>query len=152
MQERQINQSGLDLIRAAEGCVLHPYRDGAGKPTIGIGHLILPHEHFGKISQEQADELLQQDLRNAERSVQQLVTVPLSDNKFAALVSFTFNLGAQNLRNSTLLRDLNAGDYRGAADQFNRWVFAGGAVEQGLVKRRRAERELFLRADEGIAN
>src|SRR5262249_42802085 len=111
---------------------------------------ILPHEHFGKISRERADELLEQDLRNAERSVQQLVTVPLNANQFAALVSFTFNLGAQNLRSSTLLRDLNAGDYRGAADQFNRWVFAGGAVEQGLVKRRQAERELFLTPDEGL--
>jgi lysozyme len=152
MSTRQINQAGLDLIRNAEGCVLHPYKDGAGKPTIGIGHLILPHEHFGKITEQQADELLQNDLRQAERSVESLVTVPLNDNQFAALVSFTFNLGAQNLRGSTLLRDLNAGDYRGAADQFKRWVFAGGTVEQGLVKRRSAERDLFLIPADGGSN
>ena len=74
MPNRQINQAGLDLIRNAEGCVLHPYKDGAGKPTIGIGHLILPHEHFGKISEQQADELLQNDLRQAERSFPLMTT------------------------------------------------------------------------------
>ena len=141
---REINEAGVQLIKNAEGCVLHPYKDGVGKPTIGIGHLILPHEHFGAITTAEAEALLQSDLRNAESAVQSLVKVELNDNEYAALVSFTFNLGAQNLRTSTLLKLLNAGDCDGAAREFGKWIRAGGFVEEGLVKRRAAEQELFL--------
>jgi lysozyme len=72
------------------------------------------------------------------------VTVPLNDNQFAALVSFVYNLGAGALQESTLLGLLNGGNYNGAAEQFSRFVYAGGEVLQGLVTRRNAERALFL--------
>lgn len=78
------------------------------------------------------------------RDLETLVLVPLSDNEFSALVSFAFNLGANNLKNSTLLREPNIGNRRGAADQFSRWVLAGGVTMPGLVRRRMAEHDLFL--------
>ncbi|MCY1458796.1 Lysozyme RrrD [compost metagenome] len=85
-------------------------------------------------------------MQRFEPEVERLVQVPLTGNQWDALVSFTYNLGAANLESSTLLRLLNAGDYVGAAGQFPRWNKAGGKVLPGLVRRREAERVLFLEA------
>ena len=78
--------------------------------------------------------------------MQRLVTAPLNQNQWDALMSFTYNLGAANLESSTLRRLLNAGNYSAAAEQFPRWNKAGGQVLAGLVRRRAAERDLFLEA------
>ncbi|WP_312069487.1 lysozyme, partial [Acinetobacter sp.] len=78
-------------------------------------------------------------------SVNNLVKVPLSQNQFDALVSLTYNIGSTAFKNSTLLKKLNAKDYAGAADQFLRWNKGGGKVLKGLVRRREAERALFLK-------
>ena len=83
------------------------------------------------------------DLERYERAVGRLVTVSLSENQFGALVSFTYNLGSDNLKASTLRQKLNRGDYRGAAGEFPKWRRAGGRVLKGLVRRRAAERALF---------
>jgi lysozyme len=98
----------------------------------------------GGITLAQAEALLHTDLMNAGRDVSSVVLVSLNDNEFGALTSFTFNLGIGNLRSSTLLKMLNANNRAGAADQFGRWVMADGKPLPGLVKRRAAERDLFL--------
>jgi len=140
---RQINQAGLNLIKDFEGCILQTYDDGVGVLTIGYGHT--QGVTWGQtITQLQAEEILKQDLNYFEKSVTDLVKVPLTDNQFAALVSFTFNVGVGALTESTLLRSLNQSKYQTAADQFLRWVNGGGKEMAGLVRRREAERTLFL--------
>lgn len=138
----QISKAGLDLIKQFEGLYLKAYRCPAGVPTIGYGHTA--GVAMGQtITQQQADDYLRRDVRQFERAVSRLVTVPLAQGQFDALVSFSFNLGEGALAQSTLLRLLNAGDYAGAAAQFDRWNKAGGRVLPGLVRRRAAERALF---------
>ena len=97
------------------------------------------------ITQAQAKTLFMNTLTTYEAAVNRNVKVPISQNQFDSLVSFTYNLGEENLRTSTLLRKLNVRDYKGAADQFPRWNKAAGRVLNGLVRRRAAERELFLK-------
>lgn len=138
----QISKAGLDLIKQFEGLYLKAYRCPAGVPTIGYGHTA--GVAMGQtITQQQADDYLRRDVRQFERAVARLVTVPLTQGQFDALVSFAFNIGDGALAQSTLLRLLNAGDYAGAAAQFDRWNKAGGRVLPGLVRRRAAERALF---------
>ena len=145
----KINQKGLDLIKHFEGLKLSVYDDGTGTLTIGTGHTKGVFEGM-IITQEEADELLAEDIKYFEQAVNELVTVPLTSNQFSALVSFTFNLGRDSLRTSTLLRDLNEGRYEEVAEQLLRWNKIGKVVEPGLTRRRQAERELFLTEDEGI--
>lgn len=90
------------------------------------------------------DILFAEDLAAFERGVEEAVKVPLSEDQFAALVAFSFNVGLGAFRTSTLLKLLNRGDYQGAADQLPRWNKSGGKVLNGLVKRRASERALFL--------
>lgn len=136
---------GVALIKTFEGLRLEKYQDVVGKWTIGYGHLILPDESFSAaIPEAQADALLRQDLGISEKAVNQYVIVPLTQNQFDALVSFTFNLGIGNLKSSTLLRVLNARQYQDAANEFLRWDKAGGKQVAGLTRRRTAERALFI--------
>lgn len=167
MAQREINQAGVDLVKSFEGLLdgdpstvnLDPYPDPIKIWTIGWGHVIRQdgrnlvgdaHRSIAfsmypeGITLQQAEELLRADLLDACRDVQRLVKVPLTDNEFAALVSFTFNLGATNFGTSTLLRVLNDGDRWTAAEQFGRWVLARGVRLEGLSRRRRAERDLFI--------
>lgn len=142
------NQAGQALIKKWEGFSLTPYICPAGLPTMGWGHVISAADvakYAGGITQEQATALFAHDVRIAEGGVTNLITAPLTPNQFAALVSFTFNLGAGRLRASTLRRKINARDYQGAADEFSRWVFAGGRKLTGLVRRRAEEKELFCK-------
>ena len=135
--------SGLKLITLFEGCELTAYQDAVGVWTIGYGHTVDVHQGM-TINQTQADRLLQEDLSRFEAAVEEAVTVGLNENQFGALVSFTFNLGSGSLSESTLLHLLNAGDLRGAANEFPRWNKAGGQPLLGLTRRRLAERALFL--------
>ena len=136
------SQKGLDLIKSFEGLRLSAYRCPADIPTIGYG--TTAGVKMGQtITKERAEELLCEDVKRFETQVLRLVKVPLTQGQFDALTSFVYNLGAGNLSNSTLLRLLNAGDYAGAAAQFERWNKAGGKVLAGLVRRRAAERALF---------
>ena len=139
---------GIALIKAHEGLRLQAYQDPVGVWTIGYGHTTAagpPKVERGmKITDAGADAILRQDLAKFEGYVSSAVKVPLNQNEFDALVSFTFNLGPGNLRSSTLLKKLNAGDRAGAADEFLKWTKAGGKTLPGLVKRREAERALFL--------
>jgi lysozyme len=139
----KISENGLALIQHYEGCRLSAYTDSAGIPTIGYGHT--KGVQMGDVcSDTQALEWLAQDVTSAEECVTLCTaSVRLTQNEFDALVSFTFNLGCAALRNSTLLRKLNAGDRNGAAVEFGRWNHAGGKVVDGLTMRRHAEADLF---------
>lgn len=139
------SQRGLSLIKSFEGLRLQAYQDAVSVWTIGYGTTRGVNAGM-KISKEQAERMLLNDVQRFEPEVERLVTAPLSQNQWDALVSFTYNLGSANLESSTLLRKLNAGDYAGAAEQFPRWSKAGGKVLAGLTRRREAERALFLEA------
>ncbi|MBI4665370.1 MAG: lysozyme [Nitrospinae bacterium] len=142
------NSEGLALIMDSEGFRADWYLCPAGKPTIGFGHTgPLPEGFNAPLSQDQAERLLRLDLAAFEKAVSELVKVQLTANRFSALVSFVYNVGVQSFRKSALLRRLNALDYALAAEEFKRWVKARGKPLPGLVKRRLAERELFLKED-----
>lgn len=141
------SNAGKTLIKSFEGKRLAAYDDGVGVWTIGYGTIKYPNGVKVKkgdvCTDEQADQYFNNDLVKFENSVNSLVKVPLTQNQFAALVSFAYNLGATNLSNSTLLRKLNSKDYKGAAAEFPKWNKAGGKVMAGLTRRRLAEQELF---------
>lgn len=140
----KISENGLRLIRSFEGLELKAYKDSVGVWTIGYGSTG-PHVTQGMtITQAQAETLLKSDVSRFENGVSDLVKVPLNQNQFDALVSFSFNLGLGNLKSSTLLRKLNSLDYSGAANEFPRWNKAGGVTLKGLTRRREAEKALFL--------
>lgn len=147
----QISSDGLTIIKHFEGRELKAYQDSVGVWTIGYGHTSAagsPRVTPGMtISEQQAEDILKQDLDLFENGVRDLVKVAINRDQFAALVSFAFNVGLGALAESTLLRKLNAGDYSGAANEFPRWVKAGGNTLPGLVRRRDAERALFLSED-----
>lgn len=153
---RRTNAAGRDLIQSFEQCRLDAYpdpgcRDGTGRPfTIGWGSTGPDIVKGLTWTQAQCDTRFERDLRERELAVQRLVTVTLSDNEFAALVSFSYNAGygANGLAGSTLLRKLNAGRPRDeVADEFGKWVYAKGHIMRGLIRRRAAERDLFLTPD-----
>lgn len=137
---------GIELIRHFEGCRLDAYLCPAGVWTIGYGHTANVKEG-DNIDQEAAEAFLIEDLENFEQAVTRMVEVPLTQQQFDALVSWTFNLGAGNLAESTLLRKLNNYQYVDVPEQIMRWVRAGGQVLDGLVRRRAAEAALFQNKD-----
>lgn len=147
--KKTINKIGLKLIAQFEGCYLQAYLCPANVWTIGIGTTIYPNgvkvKKGDKCTLEQAHEYLAHDMIEFEKTVNDSVKVPLSQNQFDALVSLTYNIGSTAFKNSTLLKKLNAKDFTGAADQFLRWNKGGGKVLKGLVRRREAERALFLK-------
>lgn len=139
----QLTDQGIQLIQHFEGCRLTAYRDPVGVLTIGYGHTG-PDVRVGMVlTQDQADALLGEDLARFAADVRPLVEADLADHQFSALVSLAYNVGIPAVRQSTLLRLLNRGDYWGAANQFGVWNRAGGRVLNGLVLRRAAERDLF---------
>ena len=137
-----ISQEGLGLIKKFEGCELNSYKCAAGVWTIGYGstHGI---EEGMSISKSRAEELLLEDISEFEDHVMNNVKVSLNQNQFDAMVSWTFNLGAGNLKSSTLLKVLNGNDYEDVPEQIKRWNKAGGKVLEGLIRRREAEALLF---------
>jgi lysozyme len=143
MNRYQYSDAGMAMTKAFEGLSLKAYQDCAGVWTIGYGH-VGPSLIAGmKISEADAEALLRADLVDAVNCVNRAVNVPIRQNQFDALVDFCFNAGRGNLLQSTLLRKVNLGDFRGAAAQFGLWVHAGGEVVAGLVRRRKAEAEMF---------
>nr|DAH57123.1 MAG TPA: Lysozyme [Caudoviricetes sp.] len=140
----KISQKGIKLIQDFEGLALKAYKDPIGVWTWGYGSTG-PHVTPDKVgTKEEAEQLLKKDLERFEKGVSDLIKVPLNQNQFDSLVSFSFNLGLGNLKSSTLLKKLNASDYQGASNEILRWNRAGGKVLAGLTRRRIAERDLFL--------
>ena len=143
-----ISANGINLICGFEGLELKAYDDGVGVWTIGYGTTIINGVKVKKgdtCTTEQAKSYMAQDLKKFESAVNTAVKVPLNQNQFDALVSLTYNIGTGAFKDSTLLKKLNAKDYKGAAAQFPRWNRGGGRVLNGLVKRRKIEMELFLK-------
>ena len=141
----KVSQHGLNIIKHFEGFSELPYVCPASYFTIGYGHVITPSERatLSRISVEEAEKYLIHDVRIAERGVSRLIGVPLSQNQFDALVSFTFNLGAACLQRSTLRRVINRGEHKAAPAQIMRFVWAGGRKLPGLIRRRAAEAALY---------
>ena len=134
---------GIELIKQFEGCKLKAYKCPSGVWTIGYGHTKGVSEG-DTITQEEALNLLKEDLKIYEDYVNKYVTISLNQNQFDALVSFTYNCGPGSLKSSTLLRKLNQNEIYGASEEFTKWVKSKGKILEGLVKRRKAEQELFL--------
>jgi lysozyme len=135
--------NGLSLTEQFEGCELTAYQDQVGVWTIGYGHTGPDVASGLTITQQQAQDLLAQDVGSAATCVNNSVTLQLSQDEFDALVDFVFNLGVGAFKSSTLLIDLNSGNITTAATQFDLWDHAGGAVVAGLLRRRQAETALF---------
>lgn len=153
----QLSDEGEKIIKNFEGLRLDAYRDSAAVWTIGYGstryHDGKPVKPGDKLADEaQADILFRNTLGQYENAVNDLVRVPINQNQFDALVSFTYNEGTGALKESTLLRKLNKGDYQGAADQLLIWdkitnpKTGEKTTLNTLVKRRKQERQLFLSA------
>jgi len=157
----KMSDRGRELLTQWEGKSAKVYKDSAGLPTIGVGHLLTKDElASGKIlilgistkygeglTTSQIDQLLVQDLAGAEGAVNSGVEVALTQNQFDALVSFVFNVGRTAFYNSTLRKVLNAGKYKEVPNQLRRWNRAGGVIIAGLSNRRENEVKLF----EGVA-
>lgn len=143
----KLSNTGLALIKSFEGVRLTAYKAVSTEQyyTIGYGHYGPDVTKDMKITQAQADEYFKKDVERFEKAVNDYVKVPLNQNQFDALVSFTYNCGAGALQRSTLLELLNQGKYEEAADQFDVWIKSGNQVLNGLVKRRAKEKELFLK-------
>jgi lysozyme len=139
----EISEAGLALIQEFEGLRLIAYQDPVGIWTIGWGHTRTARPGM-RISVEQATALMRQDLAEFERCVFRALKRPIAQHEFDALVSWAYNIGCGAMRSSTLIRKFNGGDKLGAADELLRWNKAGGKRLAGLVRRRRAERAMFL--------
>jgi len=139
------SEEGRTLIKRYEGVRLEAYLCPAGIWTIGVGHTGGGVTKGMKITMEQAEHFLTEDLFVAEGAVRRLVEVPLKQNQFDALVSFVFNLGEGNFKKSTLLRVINStpNDYGKITTQFLRWNKAAGKILKGLTDRREDEAKLY---------
>lgn len=149
---RAVNANGIALLRRLEGLSLEAYQCAAGRWTVGWGHTGADVYQGLVITFEDAERLFMDDLQKHARGVEALVRVEITDNMFAALVSFTFNHGVGALATSTLLQKVNREDFLGAANEFLVWRYVDAdpgpgrvmVVSKGQVRRRQLERELFL--------
>ena len=148
----KINKAGLEIIKSFEGWSADPYLCPANRWTIAYGSTwdirgrSVTADH-PRITKDQGEALLRQEVHHIEGAVRRLIKTPLTVNQFSAICSWGFNVGSGNVQNSTLRMKLNRGDVEGAADEFRKWRKAGGRVLAGLVRRRVAERALFLTSD-----
>ncbi|MBB5520037.1 lysozyme [Amphiplicatus metriothermophilus] len=138
----RINEAGLAIIKQSEGLRLEAYSAG-GRWYVGYGHSRTARPGM-KITEAQAEALLREDVRDAEEGVKRVVTVPVNENEFSAMVSLAYNLGVGAFARSPVVARLNAGDRKGAADAFLTHNKAGGKVNEHLTRRRELERALFL--------
>jgi len=147
----ELSQDGAAFIAEFEGFYSKPYNDPAGHCTIGYGTLL----HYGNctkadktkwskgVTRGQALQMLHEEASAAADAVNHLTRVKLNQNQLDALVSFVYNVGIGAFTSSTLLKKLNAGDYASVPSEMNRWTHAGGEELPGLVRRRKAEGDLF---------
>lgn len=143
IKKMKTSKAGIDLIKQFEGCRLEAYLCPALVWTIGYGHTN-GVKKGDKITELQAETFLTIDLQKFEKAINELVTVPINQNMFDSLASFVFNIGIGAFKGSTLLKLLNKKEYGLAACQFERWNKAGGKILSGLMKRRAAEKKLFI--------
>lgn len=140
MTERCVN-----LVKQFEGFYPNPYICPAGLPTVGYGHVITENDKlYYPLSESEAEDLLMKDLIKFENAIKPLIKVDIHPYMLDALISFSFNVGIYSFKASTLRKKLNHKEWLQSADEFLKWVYAGGRKLAGLVKRRYAERELFM--------
>lgn len=139
-----ISENGINLIKQFEGLKTQAYLCQAKVWTIGYGHT-LGVKQGDVCTISEASDLLKEDILIFEKSLNNLVLVPLNQNQYDALICFIFNIGCGNFKKSTLLKLLNNADYNGAAAEFCKWIYVKGKVSEGLRRRRIAEKELFLK-------
>ena len=157
MEQVRCNDEGLALIKSFEGlhdgdkstALLEPVRCPAGLPTLAWGSIYgldgnRVTIHHRAITLDEAETLFLRDIKRSESQLARLVRVKLSENQWSALTSFTYNVGSENFQASTLRSCLNRGQFQRAADEFPKWRRAAGRILPGLVRRRAAERALFL--------
>ena len=150
-----ISANGLDLITRWEGLKLTRYICPAGKPTIGVGHVILPSENIpNTITREFAMELLKKDVERFEKAVNTLITVELNQNQFDALVCFIFNTGEGGLKNTGVSKAVNSKNFAAVPAALRLWnkIKVNGVSQEnkGLTNRRISEAELFMRPVETL--
>lgn len=142
---REVPSVTIDLIKHFEGYRDHIYLDSIGKQTFGYGSLV---EHYPDIifpiDSQTAEACLQNDLKTSANAVLRLIKSPLTDNQYAALIDFVYNLGSGTLQRSTLRAQLNRQEYNNASLGFAKYVYAGKIKLAGLVRRRKAEHDLFI--------
>jgi lysozyme len=143
------SQNGLEHIVKWEGLKLTRYICPAGKPTIGVGHVILPNENYQTITREQAFEILAKDVERFESAIKKHVTVPLNQNQFDALVSFIFNTGEGGIINTGVQKAVNSREFDKVPEKLEEWskfrVNGELKVNRGLLNRRKSESQLFLK-------
>ena len=140
----KISNKGIALIKEFEGCRLQSYRCSAGVWTIGYGHTGKDIKEGMTITQQEADDWLMVDCNRVLQMLRDTLRVPIRQNQLDALVSLGFNIGTEAFRKSTLMSLVNRNpDDMNIPEQFDRWVYAGGKVMNGLVRRRKAEGRLY---------
>jgi lysozyme len=139
----QASEKAYALIKRFEGLRLTSYQDPVGIWTIGYGTTqgVEPHQ---TITEAEAEAMLRRAVQRIEDILGSAIHVPLTQDQFDACICLSYNVGQGNFTKSTLLAKLNARDYEGAANEFTKWIHAAGAALPGLVRRRVAERDLFL--------
>jgi lysozyme len=143
LQVRPVSANGILFIQQWERLRLRPYNAGDGLETVGWGHVLSKGDAIRLYTESECMTLLKGDLIYAEGSVTRLITAPLNQNQYDALVSFTFNCGGGVLQRSQIRIKLNRGDYGGAKMAFRNYVRSNGVKLLGLVRRRSAEAQLF---------
>lgn len=140
---------GLSLTAHFEGKRNETYLDPVGIPTICYGHTGPEVRPGLRLTDKQCEDLLRKDFAHHRQGIARCITRPLNANQWGAVTSFAFNVGVAKVCKSTLVKKINQGDLRGAADEFPKWKYASlngkPVVLPGLERRRAAERELFLR-------
>ena len=145
----KISSRGLELIKEFEGFSSTSYLCPAKIPTIGWGNTFWEDGRKVKmgeqISKEKALELLEYVVnKDFSQKIYPFIKVEVSQNQFDSMVSLAYNIGVEAFSKSTLLKKVNANDFKGAGEEFLRWNKAGGKEVLGLTRRRERERELFL--------
>ena len=154
---RVVCKSGKDLIFSFETMsklgsdgMIHAYHDSSGYPTIGVGHLLskVVNESLVKypsMTVQAAHDLFDKDVIERAIQVDKLIKVAITDNQFGAILCLEFNIGIGNLTDSTLIKKLNAKDSKESiGEEFDKWDKSCGVVSNGLIRRRKAEKDLFL--------
>ena len=142
----QLSKTGIELLKHFEGCELKAYQDSVGVWTIGYGHTKGIYEGL-EITQSEAEKMLQDELPEYEGYITDKVVPMLQQHEYDALVCWVYNLGPTNLSSSTMLKKLNAGEFKEVPFQMKRWDKAGGQPLLGLTRRRNAEALLFKGED-----
>lgn len=152
----RLSPAGWKALLKEEGCLLLSYKDSGGVWTIGIGCTTYQDGRKvakgDRLTQAEADVLAQWHIEQVESRLAALITVPLADGQWDAIVSLVFNIGSAAFEHSTLLRKLNASDFAGAAAEFPRWCRVGLSENAGLLARRKREQAMFESALPDLAS